>query len=230
MAYDAARSQTVLFGGVPEPAAQPLTDTWTWDANDWTQQHPAQSPPADSRIVGETLVYDSARQVVVGPVTLSAHYALTRWSWDGTNWMQQIAGFEGQVVADDAAKGVLIAFAGESRTDYDETGIEEWDGHTWSVKGVWREPTVLDAYATSLAAGIAGVEARTGFPYANSGCFGGQPCLQDAEVISGAGSAGTSTQVSIRVRTSGFWPGFTCTATVTEQSSGWHFQFPVICG
>jgi hypothetical protein len=42
LAYDSARKQVVLFGGVREPPAprQPqtfLSDTWIWDGADWTQ-------------------------------------------------------------------------------------------------------------------------------------------------------------------------------------------------
>jgi hypothetical protein len=41
MAYDAARSQIVLFGGYSLEDGE-VGDTWTWDGTDWTQ-HPAGS-------------------------------------------------------------------------------------------------------------------------------------------------------------------------------------------
>jgi hypothetical protein len=44
MAYDAATSGIVLFGGLDSTDAR-LGDTWTWDGSTWTQQHPATSPP-----------------------------------------------------------------------------------------------------------------------------------------------------------------------------------------
>jgi galactose oxidase-like protein len=45
MAYDAATSGIVLFGGLDSTDAR-LGDTWTWDGSAWTQQHPATSPPS----------------------------------------------------------------------------------------------------------------------------------------------------------------------------------------
>jgi hypothetical protein len=36
MAFDAARSEVVLFGG--ETGAPSAGDTWTWDGTDWTQR------------------------------------------------------------------------------------------------------------------------------------------------------------------------------------------------
>ena len=50
MAYDAARAQVVLFGGLDGQILQdehPLEkdDTWVWDGTNWTQKSPANSPP-----------------------------------------------------------------------------------------------------------------------------------------------------------------------------------------
>ncbi|HEY2576239.1 MAG TPA: hypothetical protein VGI74_08035, partial [Streptosporangiaceae bacterium] len=54
MAYDAATSTTVLFGG---QGTATFGDTWTWDGTTWTQQHPAASPPSR---VAPVLAYDTA--------------------------------------------------------------------------------------------------------------------------------------------------------------------------
>jgi hypothetical protein len=51
LAYDPEASKVVLFSGVGAPA-----DTWTWDGTNWTEQHPAQSPPARQ---GAALAYES---------------------------------------------------------------------------------------------------------------------------------------------------------------------------
>jgi hypothetical protein len=229
IAYDMARADTVLFGGLSGPAGQMLTDTWTWDGDDWTQRHPAQNPPVDYRDTGLPIVYDSARKIVVGPVTLSTSFSLSIWTWDGTNWTARAVTSEDHPVADDTARGLLIGLERVSRTDYQQGGIAYWDGQTWSIKAIWREPTVLDRYDSPLAAGIAGVEARTGFTYSNGACVAAQPCLASAQVLASTGPPATPTVASVRVQTSGFWPGFTCTATVADQSDGWHFQFPVVC-
>jgi hypothetical protein len=60
MAFDAARGQTVLFGGLNWPDT--LNDTWTWDGSNWTRQHPSSSPPARASL---TMAYDSLRNQVV---------------------------------------------------------------------------------------------------------------------------------------------------------------------
>src|SRR5437016_3218101 len=42
VAYDAARSQVVLFGGWN---GDTIGGTWTWDGTTWTHRTPAHSPP-----------------------------------------------------------------------------------------------------------------------------------------------------------------------------------------
>ena len=44
MAFDAAHGQVVLFGGRPAADDGDFADTWTWDGNDWTEQHPPTIP------------------------------------------------------------------------------------------------------------------------------------------------------------------------------------------
>jgi hypothetical protein len=56
MAYDAATSTAVLFGG------KGTADTWTWDGTTWTQQAPAASPPARYQAA---MAYDSATGTAV---------------------------------------------------------------------------------------------------------------------------------------------------------------------
>src|SRR5207244_3469791 len=48
MAADRATGRVVLFGGLLQVGntSTVLGDTWTWDGSNWTQQHPATSPPA----------------------------------------------------------------------------------------------------------------------------------------------------------------------------------------
>ena len=44
MAYDPATGNMILFGGANNSGF--FGDTWTWDGTTWTQQSPANSPPA----------------------------------------------------------------------------------------------------------------------------------------------------------------------------------------
>lgn len=61
MAYDAARRQVVLFGGL-DSSQFSLGDTWTWDGTTWTERHPQSSP---SPRYGAHMAYDAARREVV---------------------------------------------------------------------------------------------------------------------------------------------------------------------
>ena len=65
MAYDAADSTLVLFGG--EGKSGSLGDTWTWDGSAWTEAHPSVSPPP---LAGAKMAYDPVSHdlVLVGGV------------------------------------------------------------------------------------------------------------------------------------------------------------------
>lgn len=81
MAYDSARSRTVLFGG--RTLVSPATfsnETWEFDGSAWSLITPAASPPATE---GLLLAYDSTRQRTV----LVANSAT--WEYDGATWTQQ---------------------------------------------------------------------------------------------------------------------------------------------
>ncbi len=240
MTYDAADGQTVLFGGIsgPLPSGEGFTDTWTWDGRDWTEQHPAASPPG----LG-IMVYDSARRkVLLTASSADAAYLFVNWIWDGSTWTRR--GSQGYAVAggaaDDTARGVVV-FMYFGYTDRDQVEAWIWTGQAWLVEAIWRQPTVLVKYPTALAAGIAGVEARTGFAYAGGACSAGQPCLASAQVFGSADPTTGLNAAYVRVTTSGFWPGFTCYAYVHYESDAafhpatvptvyaWHFQLPVVC-
>src|SRR5262249_61529684 len=72
MAYDAATSTAVLFGG--SGGHGDLADTWTWDGTTWTKQQPAVHPPA--RVLA-MMAYDAATRTAVlfGEGGRSAHSA-----------------------------------------------------------------------------------------------------------------------------------------------------------
>jgi len=95
MAYDSATNQLVLFGGIQANQATnvpPYGHTWTWNGNDWVEQHPVSSPPARSEA---TMAYDAAaRQVVLfgGDASapgFSSSYLADTWTWDGNDWTVQ---------------------------------------------------------------------------------------------------------------------------------------------
>lgn len=138
MAYDAARSQVVLFGGAAG-AGEYYGDTWVWDGTTWTQKLPPNNPPAR---VGHAMAYDAARgQVVLFGGSTSVAFFNDTWVWDGTTWMQKFptvsppARNNGQFLAYDEARGQVVLFGGTTLVPYtnaDDTWV--WDGVTWTQK------------------------------------------------------------------------------------------------
>jgi hypothetical protein len=136
MAYDAARGQVVLFGGLP--AGNVSAETWTWDGHAWTQRHPAVNPPARQFA---SMVYDAARRVVVlfggqAPAILN-----DTWTWDGTTWTQQHptrrpTGRVASAMTYDGARARILLFGGDSGQGQAFSGgygdTWTWDGANWS--------------------------------------------------------------------------------------------------
>jgi hypothetical protein len=88
IAYDAARSVVVLFGG---NTGQISNATWTWDGTHWTQQAPLHSPPP--RFTAASAFDTASSQLIVfgGQEPLGAQNSVdvtTTWSWNGTDWVQ----------------------------------------------------------------------------------------------------------------------------------------------
>ena len=61
MAYDTARHQVVLFGGLLASGGGGA-DTWVWNGTTWTQEFPAASPPARDLAA---MTYDSVRHETI---------------------------------------------------------------------------------------------------------------------------------------------------------------------
>jgi hypothetical protein len=93
LAYDAANSTTVLFGGCGQACgSNQLADTWVWDGTSWTQEKPAQWP---LRRDAAALAYDDSRQALVlfggelgGNCEFSCVQLGDTWTWNGTTWQQ----------------------------------------------------------------------------------------------------------------------------------------------
>ncbi len=82
LAYDAKRNVVVLFGG--SDLSGLVSDTWTWNGEDWRPLAPAASPPP-RMLAGVT--YDSRRRRVLLYGGRSKDGPLADlWSWDGTTW------------------------------------------------------------------------------------------------------------------------------------------------
>jgi len=112
MAFDQARGQVVLFGGVR--AGNSVNGTWVWDGTDWVNKTPAdptQSPGADGNSESQSLVYDTVSQSVL------LYQSGQIWSWNGSIWTNLSStpaptsgGF--QAFAYDQARGRAVLFGG----------------------------------------------------------------------------------------------------------------------
>ena len=156
MAYDAARSQVVVFGGTPSgfsPAA--LSDTWVWDGANWAQKSPPIFPPAR---MGHAMAYDSVHHQVVLFGGISAGYNPTdlndTWVWDGANWTQKFpktspSARQLHAMACDSGHGQLVLFGGVANLSsgpvLDDTWV--WDGANWTQKAPQASPPAQYAHA-----------------------------------------------------------------------------------
>jgi ASPM-SPD-2-Hydin domain-containing protein/Kelch motif protein len=133
LAYDAARSQVVMFGGGDNNGG--FNDTWVWDGTTWTQMFPTTSPSARG---GAMMAYDAARQQVVlfgggGGGTIFSD----TWVWDGSNWTQKFPSASPPPLINlggtyDPVRQQVVLFGGGpgSPTAFSDTWV--WDGSNWT--------------------------------------------------------------------------------------------------
>jgi len=86
MAYDAADGYVLLFGGVDGSTTPPgLNDSWNFSNGNWTQLHPAFSPPGPEPdafsydAVDHEIVYTTARNWSSGRAEITATYRAGVW-------------------------------------------------------------------------------------------------------------------------------------------------------
>ena len=145
MAYDAARGETVLFGGYDGSGVR--ADTWTFDGTAWTQEAPANSPPARDSAM---MAYDaSTQQVVLYGGWSSPNHLSDTWTWNGSTWTEVTgtappARYNGSM-AYHPASGDVVLFGGSGQTTY---LADTWtfDGSAWTEETPANSPTAR-AYA-----------------------------------------------------------------------------------
>jgi hypothetical protein len=162
-AHDAARGETILFGG--RGAAAVLGDTWAWNGARWLDENPSAAPSARS---GHAMVFDAARGKMVlfgGAPCVSGCASLgDTWTYDGKAWTQLAPAMAPTprtvaAMAYDAVRRKVVLFGGCSDlfncrfTVLDDTW--EWDGTAWTPNTVAVSPP--PAYASSLAFDGAGI-------------------------------------------------------------------------
>jgi len=131
MAYDAANGTVVLFGG-----GSGYDDTWTWDGTNWSEQHPAESPPPT---YAGSMAYDAA----TGDVVLFGGFTTPQpdnqtWIWDGTTWTQAnpatspIARIDGSMAFDPVTDNLVLFGGYQNAPNGDLEDTWTWDGSNWT--------------------------------------------------------------------------------------------------
>jgi hypothetical protein len=145
LAYDAARSVFLLFGGQTAKAAS--DETWTWDGSRWTKESPAHKP-ASRRMAA--MAYDPQQKVVVlygGLVQNGAEGrpASDTWTWNGRDWTQVAAIDPGpgkRIGARMVTAGTGVILFGGSVDPNSDFSADAW---TWQGGNRWvridRNPT-----------------------------------------------------------------------------------------
>ncbi len=139
MAYDSARSVTVLFGGYD--GATVSSETWEYNGSAWNNVSPGGTPGVNfpEPRYFHAMAYDSRRGVVVlfGGHNTSFSYGDT-WEWNGTGWTEKAAGAVpkpnprvNHAMVYDSARGVCVLFGGDVSGSWN-TETWEWDGSDWS--------------------------------------------------------------------------------------------------
>jgi len=147
LAYDAARSQVLLFGGTV--AGSPSAQTWTWKGGSWTEQHPSASPPPRAEA---SAAFDAVSRVVLlfGGCCSGEQYAPMllddTWGWDGTTWAQRHPSAgpparQGASLVDDPGRHRLLLFGGSLQGKTSQSSDTwAWDGHQWATLAPARSP------------------------------------------------------------------------------------------
>jgi hypothetical protein len=152
----AAPTRLLLFGGDNENDSSFLNDTWEWDGSAWSQDQPAQSPPARygagmATLCGHPTLFGG------GPNFVDPYFS-DQWEWDGVNWTrQQPAPSPAERFAPTmtALGSTILLFGGLDDHPDNLTGLLNdtwtWSGASWTPLDLASPPDVRgDAASATL--------------------------------------------------------------------------------
>lgn len=132
MAFDAARGEMVLFGGMHD--GQNLGDTWIWNGVEWREV----STPGPSPRREHVMAYDVANDLILLYGGWPSEFSDQLWAWDGASWTQldqgvvTPGGLQGSAMAYDPLRQRAVLFGGIGAQGHAST-VAEWDGREWVV-------------------------------------------------------------------------------------------------
>lgn len=134
MAYDEARDEIVLFGGLGGigRAQPPFGDTWRWNGSQWREVHTTGPSPRDHVRMGWEHV--GGRLILFGGFDGRSDVGDT-WAWDGERWTRVGQGGPppraAHAMACDPTDGSILLFGGRSlERFFGDTW--RWGGHSWA--------------------------------------------------------------------------------------------------
>jgi cysteine-rich repeat protein len=160
MAFDAARGESVLFGGFD--GQHEVTDTWVWNGLEWRSVNVG----GPARRFAHAMAFDPVRKVIVlfgGFYQGSAagdpdRYLDDTWEWDGATWTQVTTaaastppGRVGAAMAFDPKLGKILMVGG-SVNDTNGNPINFDD--MWTYDGTWTPVTVVGSKPVVAYAGL----------------------------------------------------------------------------
>jgi hypothetical protein len=131
MAFDPSTGEAVLFGGYSPGHSD---RTFTWDGENWTEEHPAHHP--DSRS-GASMAFDQAS----GQMIMFGGYGHNRdetWAWDGEDWTQlfpadsPLGRFHSAMIFDPSLGKILLFGGNGGGGVFDQGDTWTWDGNNWT--------------------------------------------------------------------------------------------------
>lgn len=141
LTYDAARQETVLFGGWLDTYNAPIVptvwhgDTWIWNGAQWTQRTTAIAPTAR---MGAKMAFDTVRNraVLFGGQQEDRSWPNATWAWDGTQWSTLTTassppGRDSATMVFDVARNVMLLSGGENAAP--RSDVWTFDGIDWTA-------------------------------------------------------------------------------------------------
>ena len=132
-AFDVDRRVMVLFGGGTTNLLSGFDDTWTWDGQAWTEQHPVHKPWGTSYAA---MAYDVIhhRMVLYEPEPGASTFPQT-WTWDGSDWTRESPVHTPPTraeaaMASDPTRGGVVLVGGTSSGD--RSDVWAWNGADWT--------------------------------------------------------------------------------------------------
>lgn len=135
MAYDSARSATLLFGGYGLSTSP--DSTWGWDGASWTLLASTGAPNRDSHALAFHVLTGTAITMGGRSVPGSAVLPSTPWQWNGATWSQIPSGPTSRhlhAMAYDSARGKVILFGGIDANFNLLRDTWEWDAGGWQLR------------------------------------------------------------------------------------------------